>query len=46
LLQKENTWVLESNIKIMWGLGMRIDNRFKITGATKQVLRLKLQHSS
>ena len=46
LLQKENTWVLESNKKIIWVLGMRIDNRFKITGATKQVLRLKLQHSS
>ena len=38
--QKEKTWVLETNKKIAWIVGMRIDDRFKITGSTKQVLQL------
>ena len=36
--QKENTWVLESNKKIMWIIGRRIDDRFKVINSTKQVL--------
>lgn len=40
--QKEKIWVIESNQRIMWVVGQRIDNRFKITNSTKQVLQLKL----
>ena len=36
--QKENIWVLESNKKIIWIVGMRIDDRFKVTDSTKQIL--------
>ncbi len=40
LTQKEKAWVLEMNKKIIWVVGMRIDDRFKITNNTKQVLEI------
>lgn len=40
--QKEKIWVIESNQRIIWVVGQRIDNRFKITASTKQVLQLRL----
>ncbi len=38
--QKENIWIVESGQKIIWVVGCRIDDRFKITGKTKNVLRI------
>lgn len=40
--EKENIWVLESNKKIIWILGQRIDNRYKIESGTNQSLLLEL----
>ncbi|WP_372949081.1 tRNA lysidine(34) synthetase TilS [Mariniphaga sp.] len=41
--QKENTWLLCSGQKVVWVMGHRIDNRFKITEKTKQVLQIEIR---
>ncbi len=41
IIDKENTWILESNGKIMWVIGQRIDERFKIIESTKYILKIK-----
>ena len=41
--EKEKVWVLEMNKKILWIVGMRIDDRFKITEKTKTVLKISLE---
>jgi tRNA(Ile)-lysidine synthase len=42
LLQKENTWLLASAGQIAWVIGMRIDDRFKITPKTKRIYLVEL----
>jgi tRNA(Ile)-lysidine synthase len=43
LNDKEKVWVVESNKKILWIVGHRIDDRFKITSSTKQVLQVSFK---
>lgn len=45
ITQKENTWVLEMDKKIIWVVGMRIDNRFKVLSSTKNILQVTLSVS-
>ena len=41
--QKENVWVVEMNKKIVWVVGMRIDERFKVAGESNPVLSITLE---
>jgi tRNA(Ile)-lysidine synthase len=42
---KEKIWVIESDKKIIWIVGMRIDDRIKITPSTNSVTRFTLTSS-
>lgn len=42
LKQKEDTWLLTSGEHIVWIMGYRIDNRFKITPSTSKVFEIAL----
>ncbi len=41
--EKERAWILASGNKIVWIMGHRIDNRFRITSKTTRVLLLRFQ---
>ncbi len=40
--EKEQVWVLETNGKIIWVLGYRIDDRFKVTSSTKKIWNFRI----
>lgn len=42
LLEKENTWLLCSKNEIVWVIGKRLDDRFKVTKTTSAILKIKL----
>jgi len=41
IIDKENIQIMESEGKIVWIIGDRIDNRFRITSSTKKILLIK-----
>lgn len=43
--EREKTWVIEMNKKIIWVVGRRIDDRFKVTEKTKNILKMVLETS-
>lgn len=42
LFDKENCWILCSGESIVWIVGHRQDERFKVNSATKQILKIEL----
>jgi len=40
ITDKEKVWLVESNKKIVWIIGKRIDDRFKISDQTKAILEI------
>lgn len=43
LIEKENTWILCSNNEIVWVIGIRQDERFRIENNTKNILKIQLE---
>ncbi len=40
--EKENAWILASSNHLVWIVGTRLDDRYKITAKTKKIVRIKL----
>ena len=45
LPEKENTWVLEMDRKILWVVGKRIDDRYKVSAGTRTILQMTIESS-
>lgn len=46
ILAKENVWVITSDDSIVWVVGMRGDERYKVTDSTKEILKIELLKDS
>ena len=44
LIEKENTWLLCSENDIVWIVGKRADNRFKVSRNTQNILKISLKN--
>jgi tRNA(Ile)-lysidine synthase len=40
LVEKEKTWLLLSGDDIIWVIGHRLDDRYKVTPRTKRILEI------
>ena len=44
LQEKEQTWLLVSGNEIVWIVGKRVDNRFRVTKDTLEVIEFRINH--
>ena len=44
LKEKEETWILFSGEEVVWVVGHRLDNRFRISSKTQQILQIELKN--
>ncbi|TYB76427.1 tRNA lysidine(34) synthetase TilS [Bizionia myxarmorum] len=44
--EKEETWLLYSDTDIVWVIGLRADNRFKVTNETNPILKISLHNET
>ena len=42
LPEKENTWILANGEQVVWIIGRRLDDRYKITASTRNILKLEM----
>lgn len=43
LIDKQNQWILQSENKIVWIIGLRQDERFKVNHKTKNILKITIE---
>lgn len=43
VLEKEQTWLLTHQNEIVWVIGQRLDDRFKVTASTQKVLKISAE---
>ena len=40
LPDKQNTWVITTGVDIVWVVGYRVDDRYKVTSSTKEIFKI------
>lgn len=46
ILEKDQTWLLVNGKHVVWVMGRRLDDRFKITDQTKKVLKITIKEGT
>ncbi|MEY4778106.1 MAG: tRNA lysidine(34) synthetase TilS, partial [Bacteroidota bacterium] len=44
LAEKENQWVIASDRKIIWVVGRRLDDRFKLSSSSQKIMSIALKN--